>query len=90
MARSEKEKDETYVPGNIISFEQKRREHAERVAEELADDAYDENAPITTLGCACGSVGVSVYTDGQYMMAECIECGMPMLTLLVMFLRGDS
>jgi hypothetical protein len=90
MARSEKEKDETYVPGNIISFEQKRRELAERRAEEESEKEYYENAPITTLSCACGSVGLTVYTDGQYMMAECTECGMPMLTSLIMFLRGDS
>lgn len=89
MARSEQEKDETYVPGNIISFEQKRREYAERVAEELADDEYDENGAITTLGCSCGSIGLTVYNDGQYVMAECTECGMPMLSSLVMFLRGD-
>ena len=34
-------------------------------------------------------VGLCVYTDGDYMMAECTECGMPMLAQLFMFLQGE-
>ena len=85
MAKNE----EVWVTGSVINFEQKRKERAEREAERLADQEYDENGPIRALGCTCGNVGLCVYTDGDYMMAECTECGMPMLAQLFMFLQGE-
>ena len=85
MAKNE----EVWVTGSVINFEQKRKERAEQEAERLADQEYDENGLIRTLGCTCGSVGLVVYTDGEFMMAECVECGMPMLAQLFMFLQGE-
>lgn len=83
MAKSE----ETYVPGNIINFEQRRKEYAERVTAEEVENA--ENALVDVLACSCGSTTMTMYTDHEYVMADCAQCGMPMLWPIIDFLRGD-
>lgn len=87
MAKSE----ETYVPGNIINFEQRRKEHAEReaTAANEDDEGYGIDTPIDALSCTCGSTAVTMYTDYSHVMAECAECRTPMLWQIINFLRGD-
>lgn len=80
--------EDTYVPGNIINFEQKKREFAEQ---HIADQEESNDAPeVVTLICPCGCSNITAYRDSEWVSVECSMCGMPMLNQLLTFMRGKG
>jgi ferredoxin-like protein FixX len=76
--------------GNIVSFERKRRELAERLEQERVDSSLSgEDPAITVLCCPCGCEALTTFTDGEHMYTECMECGEPMVMSLLAFLSGQ-
>lgn len=78
--------------GNIVSFEQKRKELIERQAQEEVDYSLsgDDASSICVLTCVCGCDAVVVYSDGESVFAQCIECGSPMGWSLFNFMSGQD
>lgn len=76
--------------GNVVSLEQKRRELTERREQERVESSLSgEDPSITVLCCPCGCEALAVFTDGEHMYTECIECGEPMMFSLLAFLQGQ-
>jgi hypothetical protein len=78
--------------GNVVSFEQKRREAIERQEEELVDYNLSGYAasPLTVLCCPCGCDALVAYSDGGSVFAQCIDCGNPMGWSLLTFMSGQD
>lgn len=78
--------------GNVVSFEQKRKELIERQAQEEVDYSLsgDDASSICVLTCACGCDAMVVYSYGGSVFAECTYCGSPMGWSLFNFMSGQD
>lgn len=75
---------------NVVSLAQKRKEMAERIEQERVEyNISGETTSVAVLCCPCGCEALTLYSDSEYLYAECLECGEPMLVPVLAFMQGE-